>query len=233
MNEVVAIVEGPTEQTFIHNHLAAHLNGRGTTIWARLPGRVVRRGGMRAWESVRGDILRTLRERRGRICTTMFDFYAMPDEWPGRIAAAGMPLDQKGNHVEQAILDDLALYAGEDFRRELFIPYVQVHEFETLLFADVAKMAETLAPICCISADLLNTQFKAILDGAGHAEAINDSYETCPSHRIKRLVGAYRKPAYGPIIAGRIGLDVLRTACPHFGQWLERLEAIGTGTVGA
>ena len=61
----------------------------------------------------------------------MFDFYGMPADWPGRIAASNMPLDQKGNHVEQAILDDLAAHAGENFRLELFIPYVQVHEFET------------------------------------------------------------------------------------------------------
>lgn len=229
MSEIVAIVEGQTEQTFVRDHLAVHLGGRGIAFWARLPGRVVRRGGVRAWESVRGDILRTLRERRGRICTTMFDFYAMPNDWPGRTDAAGMPLEQKGNHVEQKILDDLAACAGDDFRRELFIPYVQVHEFETLLFSDVAKMAETLAPVCRSDANSLSTQFRAILDAAGRAEAINDSYETCPSRRITGLVSAYRKPVFGPIIAGRIGLDLLRVACPHFGQWLERLEAVGAG----
>lgn len=229
MSDVVAIVEGQTEQAFVRDHLAAHLGGRGISIGARLPGRVVRRGGVRAWESVRGDILRTLRERRGRICTTMFDFYAMRNDWPGRTAAAGMPLEQKGNHVEQAILDDLAMHAGEDFRQELFIPYVQIHEFEALLFADVAKMADVLAPFCRTGADGLSTQFQAILDGAGQAEAINDSYETCPSRRITGVVRAYRKPLHGPIIAGRIGLDVLREACPHFGRWLGRLEAVGAG----
>ena len=228
MIELAAIVEGQTEQTFVQDHLAAHLTGLGIAIWARLPGRAVRRGGVRPWESVRGDILRTLRERRGRICTTMFDFYAMPPDWPGRADASGMPLENKGSHVEQAILDDLAEHAGDDFRPELFIPYVQVHEFEALLFANVATMAETLAPVCPTGAEHLGRQFQAILDAAGEggAEAINDGRETCPSRRITGLVRAYRKPLYGPMIAGRIGLGILRTACHHFGQWLSRLETL-------
>ena len=229
MSEVVAIVEGQTEQAFVRDQLAPHLGGRGIAIWARLPGRVVRRGGVRAWEAVRGDILRTLRERRGRICTTMFDFYAMPGDWPGRAPAAGMPVEQKGTHVEQALLDDLAAHAGEDFRRELFIPYVQVHEFEALLFSEVATMAEALAPICGAEADRLSSQFQAVLGEAGQPEAINDNYETCPSRRIRGIVRGYRKALYGPIIAGRIGLDAMARACPHFGQWLAKLERHSPG----
>jgi len=226
MNEVVAIVEGQTEQTFVRDHLATHLGERGIAISAVLPGRVNRHGGIRQWESVRGDILRTMKQRRGRVCTTMFDFYGMPTDWPGRTRAAGMPLDQKGACAEQALLDDLAAHAGDDFRPDLFIPYVQVHEFEALLFADVAKMAETLASVCHGRQDSLRCQFQAILAEAGRAEAINDNRDTCPSRRIAGLVPAYRKVLYGPIIAGRIGLDALRAACPHFGQWLTRLESL-------
>jgi hypothetical protein len=156
----------------------------------------------------------------------MFDFYGMPHDWPGRTEAAKMPLGQKGSHIEQALLNDLAASAGADFRRELFIPYVQLHEFEALLFADVDKMAEALSPVSRIGQDHLRARLQGILDEAGQAEAINDDYETCPSRRITGLVPAYRKPVFGPIVAGRIGLDVLRTACPHFGQWLERLESL-------
>lgn len=228
MIEVVAIVEGQTEQTFVDEHLASHLFALGITMWPRLPGRYVRRGGVRPWDQVRGDILRTLKERPGRVCTTMFDFYAMPDDWPGRTEAAEKPSDQKGCHVEDALLDDLASHAGADFRRELFIPYVQVHEFEALLFADVDKMAEALANVGDISPERLRARLQEILAEAGQPEAINDNYETCPSRRIARLVPAYRKPVFGPIIAGGIRLDVLRQACPHFGQWLERLESLGT-----
>jgi len=241
MNDVnvLAIVEGETEQTFVDTYLAEHLavarqDNRPVYISARLPGRVVRRGGVRPWRAIRDIILRTLREWRGKcVCTTMFDFYAMPDDWPGKAEAAekkGYSPDQKGNHVEQALLNDLAAHAGADFRRELFIPYVQVHEFEALLFANVATMATTLAELCPGSSETdLNNAFQAILtEKSGQAEAINDNYDTCPSRRITSLVRAYSKTLHGPIIADRIGLDTIRAACPHFGQWLGRLEALGT-----
>ncbi len=226
MSEVVAVVEGQTEQTFIRDHLAGHLEARGITIWSRLSGRIVRRGGIRSWESVRDDILRTLRERRGRICTTMFDFYGMPHNWPGRSQAAAMPLKRKGVFVEQALLDDLGNYAGQDFHRDLFVPYVQVHEFEALLFAEVSEMAKTLAVVTQRTTASLHSKFSTILSQAGQPEAINDSFETCPSRRITGIVPAYSKPLHGPIIAGHIGLEILRSRCPHFGQWLTRLESL-------
>lgn len=228
MSEVVAIVEGQTEQAFIHDHLAKYLARRGITIWASLPGREVRSGGVRAWESVRGDVLRTLQERRGRVCTTMFDFYAMPNDWPGRARASEMPQGRKGDYVERALLDDLAAFAGEDFRRDLFIPYVQMHEFEALLFTDVGAMGEVLGPIQGVEAPTLTALFQAVLDQAGPPETINDHWMTCPSRRITSIVPDYRKPSHGPLIADKIGLDVLRAACPHFGQWLGRLESLGT-----
>lgn len=227
---VLAFVEGETEQTFVRRHLTVHLREHCVNISARLPGRVERQGGVQPWNVVRSDIVHTLRKWRGCVCTTMFDFYAMPGDWPGRTAATKMPLEKKGNHVEQALLDNLAAHAGADFRRELFIPYVQVHEFEALLFADVATMATTLAQFCPGSNEAdLNNAFQAILaEKSGQAEAINDNYDTCPSRRITSLVQAYNKAILGPIIAARIGLNTIRTACPHFGQWLGRLEALGT-----
>jgi len=224
VSNVVAIVEGRTEQIFVRDHLAAYLGARGVYMTAQ------QQGGVGSWKSVRGDILDTLWEWHGKcVCTTMFDYYAMPTDWPGRTAASKMPQAQKGRHVEQALLDDLAAHAGADFRRELFIPYVQVHEFEAILFAGVTTMATALAEVCRRSADDLNSAFQTILDESGQAEAINDSYDTCPSRRITGLVRAYNKTVHGPIIAGRIGLDTIRAACPHFGQWLGRLEALGAG----
>jgi hypothetical protein len=225
--EVGAIVEGKTERAFVNDYLAAHLGALGVFIWARLPGRLVRRGGVHPWDAVRRDIVRTLAERRGRICTTMFDFYAMPGDWPGRAEAAGMPLENKGPHVEEAMLNDLAAHAGEGFRREVFMPYVQVHEFEALLFADTAVMAEVLASTGAGSQAELNARLHAVVEGAGWPEAINDHRDTCPSRRITAIAPAYRKAVFGPLIAGRIGLEVLRKACPHFGHWVTRLESLG------
>jgi len=224
MSEIVAIVEGPTEQTFVRGVLAAHLGRWGVSIWAVLSGKSRRQGGVRKWESARRDIERTLKE--GRYCTTMFDFYAMPRDWPGREHAAGLSYEQRGSHVEESIVQDLAAYIGDTFDRRQFIPYVQVHEFEALVFADVGQLAELASTICGSSPAVLSKRFRAILENAGDPEAINDDYRTCPSRRIKDVVPAYRKAANGPIVAGRIGLNVLREKCRHFGDWLRKLEQV-------
>lgn len=228
MNEIVAIVEGQTEQTFVQRLLSPYLGLRGLGIWARLPGRIRRRGGVPAWESVRGDIIRTLQERRGRICTIMFDFFRMPNHWPGRETACQRTWRERGTVVEQALLEDIRLHAGQDFRDELFIPYVQVHEFEALLFADVSKLAEVVATLGHGLAGGYEREFVAIRDEVDSPEAINDGEQTSPSRRITRFVQGYRKPVHGPIVAERIGLITLRKTCPHFNEWLERLEAVAS-----
>lgn len=224
MSEIVAIVEVETEQAFVRNQLAAHLGSRGIAIRAVLSGKTRKHGGVKRWESARNDIVRTLKERR--YCTTMFDFYAMPGDWPGRTNASDLPWDQRGAHVEAAILRDLVAHVGESFNPSQFIPYVQVHEFEALMFADVQTLAEVCLPLCERPFASLEPEFREILDTSGNAEAINDGYETCPSRRIMKLARGYRKRAHSPIVAQRIGLEALRSACRHFASWVEKLETL-------
>ena len=191
MVDVTAIVEGETEQGFVNEVLASHLGARGVSIWPIFPGRRRRSGGVRPWDSVRGDILRALRERSGRICTTMFDFYGLPEDWPGRRKAgtAHVSPDERGSIVEKALLADLIDQAGEDFRKDLYMPYVQVHEFEALLFADVTKLAEGLAGPHGPSRNQLLEHLDSVLgEAGGQPEAINDGYRTCPSRRIASAV---------------------------------------------
>lgn len=227
MSEIVAIVEGQTEQTFVRDHLAAHLGGRGITIWAVLSGKTRRLGGARPWSSTRKDIVNTLKE--GRFCTTMFDFYAMPKDWPGREDAGQHSWEYRGDHVEQEIREDIENAIGDAFNPTQFIPYVQVHEFEALLFCETSKLAEVAATLSDRPASYFQDKLEQIIEEQGDAEAINDSFEACPSRRIKNLVPGYRKRLHGPIVAGRIGLDKLRVACRHFGAWVEKLERTASG----
>lgn len=224
MNELVVIVEGETEQTFVRDQLGAHLPLHGTVVWAVLPGRHRRHGGVKKWEVARQDIIRTLKE--GRYCSTMFDYYALPEDWPGRVESRSRPWNERASQVEASILNDVALAMGERFRRKYFIPYIQLHEFEALAFANVKSLASVTSPLARRSADILTDTFSKILTDAGHPEAINDSYETCPSRRISGVVPAYKKRVHGPIVTKRTGLDVLRNECTHFASWLERLENI-------
>ena len=230
MSDLAIIVEGQTEQTFVRDVLAPHLGAFGVQAWARLPGRVHRRGGVPAWQAVRGDVLRTLKERRGRYCSTMFDFNGMPIDWPGREAAAALEVAQRGEKVEGALLDDVAQHGGDDFDRSLFIPYVQVHEFEALVFSKVEVLGVTLSPLCSKGRDKLMEALDRVLTEAGDPEAINDRPQCAPSKRIMDEVPGYRKALHGPIVASRIGLEAIRGACHHFNSWLERLESLRPGS---
>jgi len=60
---------------------------------------------------------------------------------------------------------------------------------------------------------------------AGAPEDINETPEGAPSKRILRIFPGYRKLLHGPTIAERIGLKTIREQCPHFDDWLTRLEA--------
>lgn len=227
MNELVVIVEGETEQTFVRDQLAAHLALCNTTAWPVLPGRHRSHGGVKKWEVSRRDIIRTLKERRH--CTTMFDFYAMPGDWPGRKTASARAWNERATAVEEMIQADITAAMGRNFDPKYFIPYVQLHEFEALAFADTGILAAVLSPIGGASPETLVERFSEVLSEAGHPEAINDGFDTCPSRRIASIVPAYRKRAQGPIVTSRIGIAVLRSRCSHFGNWLTRLEGIDGG----
>jgi hypothetical protein len=226
MSDLAIIVEGQTEQAFVRDVVGPHLGTFGVEAWARLPGREYRRGGVPAWDVVRGDILRTLKERRGRYCTTMFDFYGMPFDWPGRRDASGQVVSERGKFVEAALLRDIAERAGDDFNAALFIPYVQVHEFEAVVFSSVDVLSATLSPLCRKSQDELTAAFGCVLTEAGEPEAIDDRPEYAPLKRILSEVPGYRKALYGPMIANRIGIQAIRSACRHFNVWLQRLESL-------
>lgn len=176
------------------------------------------------WEVARQDIIRTLRE--GRYCTTMFDYYALPHDWPGRTESLGLPWNKRASQVEQRIQTEIIRAMGGNFNPKYFIPYIQLHEFEALAFADVKKLASVTVAIASHSVEKLTAEFAKIVEGAGHPEAIDDGYQTCPSRRIEGIVPAYKKRIHGPIVTNRIGLNVLRQRCDHFASWLSKLEKL-------
>ena len=162
----------------------------------------------------------------------MFDYYAMPMDWPGRKEATTKPWSERADYVEAMLRADIVAAMGGSFDPKYFVPYVELHEFEALAFADVRKLASVLAPV---GRDATEEQlvecFDEILSVAGHPEAIDDGRETCPSRRIESIVPAYKKRVLGPTITRRIGINVLRERCTHFGKWLAHLEQLGVGGV--
>ena len=103
-----------------------------------------------------------------------------------------------------------------------FIPYVQMYEFEALLFSDPTKMAQGM------DRPNLTNSFADIAQGFATPEAINNSPQTAPSKRIERLVPGYEKPLMGALAAIEIGLVKMREQCHLFNGWLNQIEALAT-----
>jgi hypothetical protein len=221
MNRVIAVVEGMTEQAFVRDVLAPHLARQRVLMTARLVGKPGRKGGVGAYGRTRRDILTVLRQDTAVFCTTMFDFYGMPHSWPQRDAAHAAPFADKAALVERALFQDIVGEMGADFRAERFVPYVQMHEFEALLFSDPETFAQTMQqPDMAAALHTIAARFDS-------PEQINDNFDTAPSKRLQKLFPAYNKVLLGTLAAQRIDLGVMRRKCPHFSDWLTKLEKLG------
>ena len=101
-----------------------------------------------------------------------------------------------------------------------FIPYVQMHEFEGLLFSDPSQLAFALR-----EQDLAQ-QLWAIRNDFETPEHIDDSPVSAPSKRIQKIFPSYRKVQMGERAVRAMTLDTIRQECPLFDAWLAKLETL-------
>ena len=234
MTRLLIHVEGQTEETFVNEVLGRHLSCYGYSgVSARLMGNARqrnRRGGVKLWRAVRQEIVRHLRGDPGCIASTMVDYYGLPESgqraWPGRAKASRLVFPKKASKIEDCLLADVCGHMGGSFNPHRFVPYVMMHEFEAMLFSDCAAFARGIG-----SPDLAPS-FQAIRDEFSSPEEIDDSPATAPSKRIATLIPGYQKPTQGLLAIQETGLDTIRAQCPHFREWLERLEGLPAATGG-
>ncbi len=174
------------------------------------------RGGMTTYQRAKRDIHRWLTEDRTAYVTTMFDLYRLPDDFPNRSAASRMadPLE-KAELIERGIADDI----GD----RMLLPYIQVHEFEALLFCSPQITDQALAAPPSVSKLKALQEMRALYPTPEH---INEGVESAPSKRLAQLYATYKKVVFGPLITQRTGMIALRASCTHFHQWIERMEAL-------
>lgn len=231
VKKVIALVEGETEAEFVHHVVAPYLQSFGVFIRAVKGGdpKRTQHGGVRPWGSECKDICNYLKS--GKTVTTLFDFYGLKNNWPGRVDAERQSWSSRGESVESAIHQDVCERMSGSFDRARFMPCIQVHEFESLLFVKPDITASSLALISermetqeVFIRDKLN---EVLADFSGDAEAINDSPLTAPSKRIGSIVAGYDKRAWGYQIVKDVSLSDLRIGCQWLDRWLTRLENLG------
>ena len=165
---------------------------------------------------VKRHIQKLLQDSSVKFVTTMIDFYGLPDNFPSQENLPIASCYSQVTHLENAFEQDIG------YQSQRFSAYLQLHEFEAMLFVAPDKMAQMFP-------DLNKTkQLVAIKEAFASPEEINNNRQTAPSKRILSLFPGYQKPLYGTLIALDIGLDHIRSECSHFNQWLTKLEGLGT-----
>lgn len=222
MKIVHVLCEGQTEQGFVGEVLSPYLLQRGIAVKAILLSTNRKKnayGGMLSYAQVQKDLAilqRSLSDGQyeRHIITTMFDYYALPTDFPGYAKSQDFQDPyQRIAHLEQSF--------GAQVADDRFVSYIQLHEFEALLFCNVEYLKDKY-PESSKKIDGL----KKALDETGNPELINRKPETAPSKRIiKALEGNYKynKPNSGKYVTSRIGMDNLLRLCPHFKEWVEAL----------
>lgn len=224
---VLILVEGQTERGIIQKVLAPYLGARNIYLSPKIVGKPGHKGGsQRQFFTVAKELRAMALQERESTITMLFDYYALPTEWPGVKESKGLPVDQIPGIVEPRIHEAVLKFVGDDCDPARFIPYVQMHEIEAWFFAGPDKMAAVF------ERPDLEDRFRQIVAECGGCEKININPETAPSKRIQKLFDRYKKGdgqrAHAPVIVSKIGIDDIRKACPHFDEWLTRLEAVAT-----
>jgi hypothetical protein len=116
--------------------------------------------------------------------------------------------------------EDVCNILSSGFDPKRFVPYVQLHEFEALLFCGPKELSEVL------QVPAHESKFREIVKNSGEPEAIDDNPNTAPSKRIVALAPHFRKMLHGSLTTKRIGIERIRRGCRHFADWLAKLEAL-------
>lgn len=216
------LCEGQSEQEFALKVLKPYLMPYDIIVRANLlitNRKLHARGGIIDYQQVKRDLHYMMRSARDteyekNYFTTMFDLYALPSDFPGYAQAPAEPYSKV-----KTIEDEL----GKDIDCYRFIPYIELHEFETLVLCNMPKVIQTYPNAQKPLSDL-DSKWKN--ETIGNAELVNMSRETAPSKRlIKALDGHYNydKKLMAVVATKDMGIDALRAQCYHFNQWIEKI----------
>lgn len=218
MKRVIIICEGPTEKEFCTDVLQPYFTPRN--IQLHVPLIKKSGGGIVAWPVLKKQIESHLKSDVTVVVTTLIDYYGIHEKhaYPSWDVAHQNPhKSQVMDVLEQAMKSDI--YSGG---RHRFIPYIQLHEFEGLLFTDKDVFLRNIRPQ--EFAD--KNGFEGIFDQFPNPEDINDSPETAPSKRLQQHIKGYNKIVFGSLLAQETGLQKIRSKCPRFNNWVTKIETL-------
>ena len=209
MIRLAITVEGRTEEEFINVVLQPHLFGIGVNATPIIIGKGRGgRGGNITRDRIASELSLLLYSFDA--VTTLVDYYGFGDR--GNVSV--------GN-LETEIMDLTLERIRGNANHAKLLPYVQIHEFEGLLFSDVSVFNE----LSNITNEGLR-ELQEVRNRFQTPEDINDGPNTAPSKRIAHAIPRYEKVVDGPLLADSIGLCRIRQECPRFEHWISKIERL-------
>jgi len=212
MKRIYIVVEGQTEQEFVRSVLTPYFVNKGicsiTPILIRTS--KIGRGGHVNAEHLLNTVHGLLSSMGTDVVVSTFvDYFRVPANMPEYDSCMLLSNDYLRVDALQSALDRVI---GD--RR--FLPYIQLHEFEALLFASNRGFEEYFTEEQAIMTAEIISHFD-------NPEDINSSPETAPSKRILALEKKYDKVLQGNLIAMSVGIEEMLSRCPRFAEWVARL----------
>ena len=224
MNYLHVLCEGKSELVFASYVLSPYLILKGIQVipQALITNRKLgAKGGIISFSQAMRDLENMTRQFYGdgmdrHLFTTMFDLYALPDDFPGYQKSLQFKDYDQVTSLEEEL--------GKFVDKQNFIPYIQLHEFEALVLCNIPELVRMYPN----AEKELKQLDKVVMDDyGGNTELVDNSPATAPSKRIiQALAGKYRydKPQGGKLATSSLGMTALRTRCRHFNDWLTEIE---------
>ncbi len=218
IRRVLILVEGQTEEKFVKDvlnpafsHCNLFFNVRILTT-KRVKNGPDFKGGVTTFGKFHNDAVRLLSNSKGALVTTLLDYYGLPTDFPGMSTRPNASAMQRVTHVERAIAESF----GSPHN---FLPFLALHEFEAWVFSS----PDELPRVMTWGGDT-QSRFEKICSEFSNPEEINERPDHAPSKRITAIFPSYRKTLHGSTTLKRIGLDRIRARCPHFNEWIGKIE---------
>lgn len=211
MKPLYVLVEGQTEEEFFKENLIPYFAEQGIfeVRPIKISTKVGFKGGFVKYDHLKRDAEIYLKQRNDTIISTFVDYFRIPHSLPEYDRCQAIHnVDERINCLENAMKTDIG--------NERFIPYIQKHEFEALLFSSNRGFEY------CFEANEARETAK-IVETYMNPEEINDQPTTSPSNRLKNIRPIYNKVLEGNTIALEIGLSEMLEKCPRFRSWIDNL----------
>lgn len=215
MRRLIIIVEGDTEKEFVNTILRPYLNNHN--IFNIDCFKIKHsKGGLNKYEHVKKDILNCIYESNILI-TTLVDYYALPKDFPEfEKSLSIINKNERLTFLEQSIKEDIERSQNRTF--ENLHPYIQLHEFEALIFSSMIGIEAlfTRSQADFVALNKIFTQYN-------NPEEINENKLTAPSKRLLMHIKGYDKIIDGVMIIDEIGIETVLAKCPRFNEWVKSI----------